>query len=94
MPPAPASCGRFYTRRCFLHERCVCVELLGVSDPPEACKVSFHARLNMSSLRCPICMVDDLDGDTAVRLTAVRSTTIPPLSAPPLTAQTRPPMRR
>jgi hypothetical protein len=45
-----ASCGRFYTRRCFLHERCVCVELLGVSDPPEACKVSFHARLNMSSL--------------------------------------------
>ena len=54
-----ASCGRFYTRRCFLHERCVCVELLGVSDPPEACKVSFHARLNMSSSRCPICMVDD-----------------------------------
>jgi len=24
----------------------------GMSDPPEACKVSFHARLNMSSLRC------------------------------------------
>jgi hypothetical protein len=44
-----ASCGRFYTRRC----------VYGVSDPPEACKVSFLARLNMSSLRCPICMVDD-----------------------------------
>ena len=48
-----------YTRRCVWHERCVCASLLSVSDPPEARKVSFLARPNMSSLMRPICMVDD-----------------------------------
>jgi hypothetical protein len=37
----------------------VCASLLSVLDPPEARKVSFLARPNMSSLMRPICMVDD-----------------------------------